>query len=446
MRSLVIVILSFSFVVPAAGFIATYQQQPLAASFSQYLGVASLIVMAWCFVLAVKNRLIERWVSGLDKLYLLHKWLGIGALALAFLHNQIDPLIGAEEESGLAEFGSSLGGTSFDILQYLLLLSVITIVPYALWKFTHRFIGLLYILAVLHFVLVTKPYSLSEPLYLYGLFWGVLGVLCFAYSQAVHVWLARELPYTVSKVVAGEGFTELTLTPEGSALSYSAGQFTFISFDHPKLKEPHPFTVSGPPNNDGRLRFTIKQSGDFTRDLASVVEAGMSAKIGKAYGQFFRFKRNKPQLWIAAGVGITPFSAMAGALNQDSPSTRLIFAARSKETAPHLAELESLAATNEKFELELMLSAEGQRLSAQHLLALPDIERYQIKFCGPAALRQQLTQALPQKVDFEAFEFRSGIAVLTPNANRLICWLAERFPVLREWWVKLDSQLLSKLY
>src|SRR5690554_7993764 len=43
-------------------------------------------MMAAALVLALRLRVLERWVGGLDKVYRLHKWLGIGSLVLATLY------------------------------------------------------------------------------------------------------------------------------------------------------------------------------------------------------------------------------------------------------------------------------------------------------------------------------------------------------------------------
>ena len=53
-----------------------------AAVISQYLGYGSLIAMAQIMVLATRWPGIELLFGGLDRVYVLHKWLGIAAMAL----------------------------------------------------------------------------------------------------------------------------------------------------------------------------------------------------------------------------------------------------------------------------------------------------------------------------------------------------------------------------
>lgn len=52
----------------------------------QYSGVLAIGCMSIAMVLALRPRWPERWFGGLDKMYRLHKWLGIGGLVLAISH------------------------------------------------------------------------------------------------------------------------------------------------------------------------------------------------------------------------------------------------------------------------------------------------------------------------------------------------------------------------
>ena len=66
-----------------------YWYVPLAAShdaeaiLSQYLGSMSLIAMGIVQFLATRARGIESVFGGLDRIYILHKWLAVGAIIAA---------------------------------------------------------------------------------------------------------------------------------------------------------------------------------------------------------------------------------------------------------------------------------------------------------------------------------------------------------------------------
>ncbi len=56
------------------------------AGFVQYSGVIAMAVMSLAMILALRPKWLEPHLRGLDKMYRLHKWLGITALVMAALH------------------------------------------------------------------------------------------------------------------------------------------------------------------------------------------------------------------------------------------------------------------------------------------------------------------------------------------------------------------------
>ena len=66
---------------PIPWFSALAGQHDPIALLSQYFGSAALIVMAISQLLATRFRVLEVIFGGLDRIYVLHKWLGISALA-----------------------------------------------------------------------------------------------------------------------------------------------------------------------------------------------------------------------------------------------------------------------------------------------------------------------------------------------------------------------------
>ena len=57
-------------------------------AFMQGTGVLAIVLMSLSLMLAARPRIVERWMNGLDKMYRLHKWLGIANLIVAAVHWQ----------------------------------------------------------------------------------------------------------------------------------------------------------------------------------------------------------------------------------------------------------------------------------------------------------------------------------------------------------------------
>lgn len=59
---------------------------PLRSLLLQLTGTISILAMSGCLILAVRPKMLETPLGGLDKMYRLHKWLGIIALSGSILH------------------------------------------------------------------------------------------------------------------------------------------------------------------------------------------------------------------------------------------------------------------------------------------------------------------------------------------------------------------------
>ena len=105
------------------------------ALFSQYLGLAALILMAWGQIFSTRIRGIETLFGGLDRVYVLHKWAGIVAMVAILLHDTIDAdMDGLGRETALNDLAETFGEISLYGLLILVVISIATFIPYHLWK------------------------------------------------------------------------------------------------------------------------------------------------------------------------------------------------------------------------------------------------------------------------------------------------------------------------
>ena len=154
-----------------------------AALFSQFLGLAALILMAWGQILATRLRVIETVFGGLDRVYVLHKWAGIIAMSALLLHDTIDAdMRGLGRETALNELAETLGEISLYGLLILVVISVATFIPYHLWKWTHKAMGAMFAAGAFHFFFIMKPFAMSDPVGLYTAIFCVAGL-------AAYIWM-----------------------------------------------------------------------------------------------------------------------------------------------------------------------------------------------------------------------------------------------------------------
>ncbi|MBY4892017.1 hypothetical protein KUL25_04490 [Rhodobacteraceae bacterium N5(2021)] len=210
------------------------------------------------------------------------------------------------------------------------------------------------------------------------------------------------------------GATCVLATPNGRGLRLRPGQFAFVSARKSGLREPHPYTVSGT-GEGGSVEFSIRPLGDFTCRLRKTLAPGGKLRPQGGYGTFRPQDRRKPQVWIAGGIGITPFLAAAEALEPDlDGQSTLIHAVPTKAAAVGEDRLRAVSARVPGFTYHLHASNTASRLTGDAVLKpLPfDISTTEMWFCGPAPLRKALQAQFkaagksPRRIHFERFEFR----------------------------------------
>lgn len=397
------------------------------ALFSQFLGLAALILMAWGQILATRLPGIETVFGGLDRVYVLHKWSGIVAMAAILLHDTIDAeMRDSGPETFLSELAETLGEMSLYGLLILVVISVATFVPYHLWKWTHKVMGALFAAGVFHFVFIMKPFALGDPAGLYTGAFCTAGVLAYLWTLLPDT-LRPSKGYKISGLDKSGGALVVSMAPKGKGITPVAGQFGVLSFAAAGKSEPHPFSFSsiGP---DGALRVTIKALGDFTTGLERGLAVGQDLRIQGPFGRF-RLGEKAREVWVAGGIGITPFLAGAQALKAEAGVVDLFYCIRSRDAAPHLAELQAMAKAKPNLRLHLMVSSEGQRVSADKIAEVvgEELAKARVAFCGPVALREALKSGLARygvsarQFHYEEFEFRTGIGL-----QRLAAWVLRR--------------------
>ncbi|WP_306148550.1 MULTISPECIES: ferredoxin reductase family protein [unclassified Roseibium] len=430
MRPLGLVLIALAVLIPVYWFAPIASERDPIALFSQYLGSAALILMGINQFVATRAPGLEIVFGPLDRIYVLHKWLGVIALVAMGLHDIIDAEMSGLRGGTFSGIAEDIGEISLYGLMILILASVITFIPYHLWKWSHRIIGAFFFLGAFHFFFIAKPFSNFDPLGLYVSAFCILGILSYVRISILRPMAPRGHRYEVDLVRRVGGLTELVLVPKGRGMRHKPGQFAFLSIDGGGLGEEHPFTLSGAPADDKVLRFSIKDLGDYTDRLQRTVQPGMGATVSGPFGHFSMPRSRDPQVWIGAGVGITPFLAFAESLKgRETGPVKLYYCVRERDDIPYVVELERLAEEVDTLELIIVNSAEGIRLTSDRIVSDlgGDVENAHVFFCGPVPMRKALRSGLVLKglkasrFHFEEFEMRTGIGL-----QALAVWLWAR--------------------
>ncbi|CCM78855.1 Ferric reductase [Rhizobium mesoamericanum STM3625] len=410
----------------------------------QFTGIIAIGCMSLAMAVALRPRWPEAWFGGLDKMYRLHKWLGIAALVVAVLHwlwaqgpkwaagwgwlerpvRGDRPLIEDPFQAFLLSLRGSAEGVgewTFYAVVLLIALALIRYVPYRMFYKTHRLLAVAYLALVFHTVVLIKLSYWTSPV---G--WLTAALLVYGTCAAVIVLLRRvganrqvkgkilSLRY-YSGVRALE--TEIEV-PRGWP-GHKPGQFAFATSD--VAEGAHPYTIASAWHPERpRISFITKELGDHTGRLRDKLRVGQEVKIEGPYGCFTFDDDCTHQIWIGGGIGITPFVARMKhmALQKAAPDWPVGQTADLFHSTADVDEeaLANLAADAEAAEvrLHLWVDARDGRLTAERVRAsVPKWREASIWFCGPIGFGEALkrdfaTQGFPvaQRFHQELFAMR----------------------------------------
>jgi predicted ferric reductase len=171
---------------------------------------------------------------------------------------------------------------------------------------------------------------------------------------------------------------------------HDAGQFAFLT-SH-RQEGAHPYTIASAWHPvSGIVTFITKALGDHTGVLHELLKPGMRVTVEGPYGDFTFSDAPRHQIWVAAGIGITPFLArMKQLASEHDPVDVELFVATPVDDADAIGKLSQTAA-NAGVKLHVLVSGRHGRLDGERLrAAVPSWRKCSVWFCGPARFGEAL--------------------------------------------------------
>ncbi|MEK6927259.1 MAG: ferric reductase-like transmembrane domain-containing protein [Nanoarchaeota archaeon] len=390
-------------------------------SLGQLSGLVGMTMFALTFILTMRLKIVEEYFNGLDKVYQFHHLLGILSFVLILFH----PLLlvikfipSNIQQAALYLLPSSSWPINFGIIALLamILLIVLTIfakITYKKWRISHKFMGLVFLIACFHVFLVTTDITFYPLLKYYMILISVMGALSYLYGSFVRHELKSPFKYKLESIKSlSNNILLLKFSPLGKKINFKPGQFIFIKFLDSRVEnESHPFTIASGPDNE-KLTFAIKSLGDFTNQLKSL-SSGAIVEIEGPYGKFGQnAKPTQEQVWIAGGIGITPFLSIAQSIKFNS-KVDLYYCTRNKEDAIFLPILNEIAnKSNNNLKIIPYHTEEKPRLSAEIIEKISGLANKSFLLCGPTNMMLSLESQLKKKgvksedIHFEDFNLK----------------------------------------
>lgn len=352
-------------------------------SFGELTALVGSVLLGISFILSTRIRFLGKLFGGLDKIYRTHHLVGALSFSLLVLH----PLFLAIKfwtfsASAAISFLIPNGDLTINLGIFALLVMISALVftflvrlKYERWKFTHQFLGLALLLAIMHISLITSDISRNFILKYYILAFALTGLLSFVYRVFLARWLVKKYEFRIKEIRQTRNVVNIILDGK---INFKAGQFAFVKF--PSIsREFHPFSITSSP--DGKnLSFVIKVLGDFTEEITKLRE-GERAIVEGPYGNLS--SDFAEQIWIAGGIGITPFLSMA---KSTKAKVDLYYCVRNSEDAIFYDELKDIAAEKQNLKVILIVSSETGHIKAEVVKKDARLENKEIIICGPGKM------------------------------------------------------------
>lgn len=391
---------------------------------SSSLGLAALVLWTASFVLMLRLKSLERAAGGLDRLYWAHHVCGALAYAVLLMH----PLAAALARVGhgwaapaalLTPVGAPApmiaGWLALGLLMMMMVATFWLPLGYVRWRAVHAVSAPTFGFAAWHaWALGGTAMRVTVAVL------SVVSLAALAWRVALGRAWVRAHPHRVVRVAhPGPGLLELAIEPIGAAIPWQPGQFVCIAFfegrDWHGCGEYHPYTIAGPAANAG-LRVLVRSLGDCTAHLQTV-HVGVRAMVQGPYGAFLSQRDpRRAQLWIAGGIGITPFLAALAAPTDTPAGTPidLVHVRRGRDVGVHALLPQSGPRLPASVRIHDLPSdtADAAQLWADIVERTGSPTGRQVFMCGPPplvdALRARLLAAgvAAQDIHDERFDFR----------------------------------------
>ena len=384
--------------------------------FVQYSGVIAIGVMSIAILLALRPRWPELRLNGLDKMYRLHKWLGISALVASVLHwwfaKGTKWMVGwgwlekpargprGEETLGFIEslfrdqrgFAESVGEWTFYAAAVLMIMALVKYVPYRLFAKTHKLLAVAYLLLAYHALILLEFSYWTQPVGWVTALLLLSGTVAAVLILAGRTGQDRRVAGTIDSLTWYPELRvmETTIRLQPGWSGHQAGQFAFVTSD--QREGAHPYTIASAwQPQDGRITFITKALGDHTSRLRDKLKQGMPVSVEGPYGCFTFDDQCRQQIWVGAGIGITPFIArMKQLASAPQPHTVHLFHPTGEYEQAAIDKL-SADAQAAGVTLHVLPSKDGRRLDGDLIRAeVPDWQEASLWFCGPAGFGTSL--------------------------------------------------------
>ena len=192
------------------------------------------------------------------------------------------------------------------------------------------------------------------------------------------------------------------------AFSFKPGQYCFITIADLKYPDERGnrrhFSIINPPSEKGIITFATRLTGSGFKKTLQQMPIGNEVTLGPIAGVFTLPKdTNKPLVFIAGGIGITPFMSILRSLRETKNAYHitLVYSNRDQSSTPFLDEIQNLGNTLPNFKLVLTMTedpnwtGEKRKIDASFIKEyFPDTNGHSYMVVGPPPMVEAVQKSL----------------------------------------------------
>ncbi|MGY3518738.1 hypothetical protein ACVMYR_20820 [Micromonospora sp. PTRAS2] len=391
---------------------------------AELVGLEAIWLMSSSVLMLTRSERLERAVGGVEVELWWHRLAGALGLALGMVHPKLFVPSGDEPSfmaglvnllmlAGIVLVAWSFMTPSSRVARWRGPLGWLARRGYDRWLSIHRLLAVFVVAAMVHGV-VDSATLLRSPLLLLG----YAGVCATGLYALVERFVAarrggRAVGASVVSARRHGRTVVLRMLPDRPV---AHGTAQFVELGVPVSRErPHPVTVVSAPD-DPLIEVAVQAVGAGTTRIVDDVAPGDRVRLDAVRGLPDHPATSGRELWLASGIGITPFVARvrARAALAGVPPVDLVWSRRGFADAPYVDELLEAGRHLPWLTLHLRDTARQGRVTVDELLDLVDHRPTELTVvaCGSATVVQPLVKGLAARgvprarITSEAFGFR----------------------------------------
>ena len=340
---------------PAVAMLIVWIPRDIIVNISVLLGFIGLALAGLQLIpIAKLNWLAD--ALDMDKVYSTHHLISILAIVLVLLHPIILLITSKVFRAGFALNSGWIGLAGLILIGLTSGLRKRLNLGYVPWLGLHNLLtAIILVFGLWHMFRVN--YYMEIPLVRWVWIVEIIAMaLIILYIRVIHPFMVGRKPFKVESVEAEpNGVYSLNLLPDGHAgVPFKAGQIAWISTGKsPWVLSRNPFSYAGSDvAPGGRVRFAIKELGDFTSTIKNL-KPGDRVYVDGPYGYFHLHMEDMMEgfVLLAGGIGVAPVMSIMNTLadTNDKRPVYVFYGDYNEDTALYQDEF---AAAAEKINLK----------------------------------------------------------------------------------------------